>query len=57
MPALGAAAPFAGRFSMGVVSAEAMVTLTQALIAVAIDTCTRTCDDVGLTLGKERTPS
>jgi acetylornithine deacetylase/succinyl-diaminopimelate desuccinylase-like protein len=57
MPVLGAAAPFAGRFSMGVVSADAMVTLTKALIAIAIDTCTRTRDDVGLAPGKERTPS
>jgi acetylornithine deacetylase/succinyl-diaminopimelate desuccinylase-like protein len=57
MPALGAAAPFAGRFSMGVVSADAMVTLTQALIAIAIDTCTRTRDEVGLAPRKERIPS
>jgi acetylornithine deacetylase/succinyl-diaminopimelate desuccinylase-like protein len=57
MPALGAAAPFAGRFSMGVVSAEAMVTLTKTLIAIAIDTCTRSRDDVGLAPRKERTPS
>jgi len=46
MPALGADAPFAGLFSMGVVSAEAMVRLTVALIAIAIDTCTRTHRDV-----------
>jgi acetylornithine deacetylase/succinyl-diaminopimelate desuccinylase-like protein len=57
MPVLGAAAPFAGRFSMGVVSADAMLTLTKTLIAIAIDTCTRTRDDVGLAPGKERSPS
>jgi hypothetical protein len=42
---------------MGVVSADAMVTLTQALIAIAIDTCTRTRDEVGLAPRKERIPS
>jgi acetylornithine deacetylase/succinyl-diaminopimelate desuccinylase-like protein len=46
MPALGSDAPFAGLFSMGVVSADAMVQLTVALIAIAIDTCTRTHNDL-----------
>jgi acetylornithine deacetylase/succinyl-diaminopimelate desuccinylase-like protein len=45
-PALGADAPFAGLFSMGVMSVDAMVQLTAALIAIAIDTCTRTYSDV-----------
>jgi acetylornithine deacetylase/succinyl-diaminopimelate desuccinylase-like protein len=42
MPPLGPDAPFAGRFSMGVVSVRAMARLTAALIAIAIDGCTRT---------------
>lgn len=41
MGALGPDAPFAGTFSMGVVSVSAMERLTRALIAVAVDTCTR----------------
>jgi len=53
MPALGAAAPFAGAFSMGVVSVQAMVRLTTALIAIVVDTCTRTRSEVGLAPGKE----
>ena len=53
MPVLGAAAPFAGRFSMGVVSAQAMVKLTLALIAIAIDTCGRPRSDAGLANRKE----
>ena len=39
-------APFAGMFSMGVVSVEAMVRLTRTLIAIAIDTCTRTRTEI-----------
>lgn len=53
MPALGPDAPFAGAFSMGVVSAQAMVKLTLALIAIAIDTCGRPCSDTGLADRKE----
>jgi acetylornithine deacetylase/succinyl-diaminopimelate desuccinylase-like protein len=53
MAALGAGAPFAGTFSMGVVSVPAMVGLTQALIAIAIDTCTRTRTEIELADGKE----
>jgi hypothetical protein len=34
---------------MGVVSVEAMVKLTRTLIAIAIDTCTRTRADARLT--------
>lgn len=48
MGPLGPGAPFAGAFSMGVVSVEAMLGLTQALVAIAIDSCTRTREDVGL---------
>jgi acetylornithine deacetylase/succinyl-diaminopimelate desuccinylase-like protein len=57
MPALGSDAPFAGTFSMGVVSATAMVALTNALIAVSIDTCMRSRADAALTTGKERPSS
>jgi hypothetical protein len=53
MAALGAGAPFAGLFSMGVVSVPAMVQLTAALIAIAIDTCTRTRSEIALADGKE----
>lgn len=53
MAALGAGTPFAGSFSMGVVSVPAMVRLTHALIAIAIDTCTRTRSEVALADGKE----
>lgn len=53
MAALGAGAPFAGLFSMGVVSVPAMVQLTRALIAIAIDTCTRTRSEIALADGKE----
>ncbi|HEV8021631.1 MAG TPA: peptidase dimerization domain-containing protein [Candidatus Lustribacter sp.] len=53
MPALGPDAPFAGTFSMGVVSAQAMVKLTLALIAIAIDTCGRPRSDAGLANRKE----
>jgi acetylornithine deacetylase/succinyl-diaminopimelate desuccinylase-like protein len=53
MAALGAGVPFAGTFSMGVVSVPAMVQLTQALIAIAIDTCTRTRSEIALADGKE----
>jgi len=56
MGQLGADAPFAGRFSMGVVSVRAMEQLTRSLIAIAIDTCTRSRTDVGLE-AKERTRS
>ena len=55
--ALGADAPFAGMFSMGVVSIDALVQLTTALIAIAIDTCTRTRADVGLADRKEVSPT
>jgi acetylornithine deacetylase/succinyl-diaminopimelate desuccinylase-like protein len=47
MGPLGSDAPFAGRFSMGVVSVSAMEKLTRALIAVAVDTTTRSLADVG----------
>ncbi len=47
MPPL-ANTPFSGRFSMGVVSLQAMLALTHALIAIAIDTCTRERSEVGL---------
>jgi acetylornithine deacetylase/succinyl-diaminopimelate desuccinylase-like protein len=57
MAALGAGAPFAGTFSMGVVSVRAMLRLTHALIAIAIDTCTRTRREVELADGKEALPS
>jgi acetylornithine deacetylase/succinyl-diaminopimelate desuccinylase-like protein len=57
MPPLGADAPFAGRFSMGVVSVTAMARLTAALIAIAIDGCTRTRRDLALLSGKEASPS
>ena len=57
MPALGADAPFAGLFSMGVVSTEAMLQLTAALIAIAIDTCTRTRGDVETASRKELSQS
>lgn len=57
MPALGADAPFAGLFSMGVVSTEAMLPLTAALIAIAIDTCTRTHGDLETATRKELLPS
>jgi acetylornithine deacetylase/succinyl-diaminopimelate desuccinylase-like protein len=53
MPALGSDAPFAGLFSMGVVSADAMVLLTVALVAIAIDTCTRTYTGVESAKRKE----
>lgn len=36
-------------FSMGVVSENAMVSLTRCLVTVIIDTCTRTFADVGIT--------
>jgi len=52
-PALGAGAPFAGKFSMGVMSVDAMVELTAALIAIAIDTTTRTHSDVETANRKE----
>jgi acetylornithine deacetylase/succinyl-diaminopimelate desuccinylase-like protein len=42
-------APFAGRFSMGVVNVEAMVRLTRLLIAIVLETCTRSRREVGLT--------
>lgn len=48
MGPLGAGAPFAGRFSMGVVSVDAMLRLTRLLIAIALDTCTRSRSEVGL---------
>lgn len=48
MPPVAADAPFSGRFSMGVVSVSAMERLTRALVAIAVDTCTRTRADVGL---------
>ena len=41
-------APYAGRFSMGVVSVSAMERLTKLLIAIAIDTCMRTRTEVGI---------
>ncbi len=53
MPALGADAPFAGLFSMGVVSTAAIQQLTAALIAIAIDTCTRTHADLETATRKE----
>jgi acetylornithine deacetylase/succinyl-diaminopimelate desuccinylase-like protein len=53
--ALGADAPFAGVFSMGVVSIDALVHLTAALVAIAVDTCTRTRAAVGLADRKEST--
>jgi acetylornithine deacetylase/succinyl-diaminopimelate desuccinylase-like protein len=52
-PALGGDAPFAGLFSMGVMSVEAMMRLTVALIAISIDTCTRTHTDVAPANRKE----
>jgi acetylornithine deacetylase/succinyl-diaminopimelate desuccinylase-like protein len=55
--ALGPDAPFAGRFSMGVVSVDALVQLTTALIAIAIDTCTRTRAEAGLANRKEVSPA
>jgi acetylornithine deacetylase/succinyl-diaminopimelate desuccinylase-like protein len=48
MGPLGPDAPFAGRFSMGVVDVPAMERLTHSLIAVAIDTCTRAYAEVGM---------
>jgi acetylornithine deacetylase/succinyl-diaminopimelate desuccinylase-like protein len=48
MPSATGVAAYRGIFSMGVVSLDAMVTLTRTLIAVAIDTCTRTAAEVGL---------
>jgi acetylornithine deacetylase/succinyl-diaminopimelate desuccinylase-like protein len=43
-----AGAPHAGTFSMGVVSVTQMVGLTRSLVAIALDTCTRTRTEVGL---------
>lgn len=48
MPPVGAAAPFGDVFSMGSVSIPEMERLTRSLIAIAIDTCTRTRAEVGL---------
>jgi hypothetical protein len=42
---------------MGVVSVAAMVRLTEALIAIVLDTCTRTRAEVGLVDRKESIPS
>lgn len=55
--ALGPDAPFAGLFSMSVVSIDALVQLTTVLVAIAIDTCTRTRADVGLAERKESSPA
>jgi succinyl-diaminopimelate desuccinylase len=52
-PALGGDAPYAGVFSMGVMSVEAMMRLTVALIAIAIDTTTRTHTEVASANRKE----
>jgi len=47
-PRLPPNAPHNDTFSMGVASVPEMVRLTKALIAIAVDTCTRTRKDVGL---------
>jgi acetylornithine deacetylase/succinyl-diaminopimelate desuccinylase-like protein len=47
-PRLPANAPHNDVFSMGVANVPDMVRLTRSLIAIAIDTCTRSRDEVGL---------
>ncbi|MGQ0571260.1 MAG: peptidase dimerization domain-containing protein, partial [Armatimonadota bacterium] len=48
MPRPSRPGPFAGQFSMGVVSAESMQRLAKLLVYVIIDTCTRSRPELGL---------
>lgn len=48
MPAPAGPLPYGNTFSMGTVEVEGMMQLARSLIHIAVDTCTRTRDQVGL---------